>query len=174
MKRLTFLLILLLGMVAPAVAQTTQAAETSLSLKLTTEEGKKQLQATLTDHGKPVEGATVHFLVARTFGALLIGKDQTLDDGAAQVPFPADLPGNATGELQVSAIVQAPAKYANISTQQTFGGAALAPPPEDFPRALWTPRAPLPLIVTIVVLVAAVWFVYGYVLSQLWALAKGR
>lgn len=159
---------------APATASSpTLAAE--LKIQLTTEEGKKQIQATLTAGGKPVEGATVAFAVKRTFGNLPIGKDQTLDDGTAAVAFPADLPGGATGELQVIASVQAPTKYSQVTARATFGGAATIHPSDDeFPRALWAPRAPWLLVGTIVGLLAAVWCVYAYVLAQLWALYRGR
>ena len=161
-------------MAASAGAQTTQAAG-DLALKLITEEGKKQIQATLTANGKPVENATVEFFVARTFGRLSIGKDQTLDDGTAQVIFPTDLPGNVSGELHVTAVVQVPTKYAGITAHSMFKGAAVvSESPEPFPRALWAPSAPVLLIVTIVGILAAVWCIYAYVVAQLWAISKGR
>ena len=160
---------------APATTTSSPAVTAELKIQLTTEEGKKQIQATLTAGGKPVEGATVAFTVKRTFGNLPIGKDQTLDDGTAAVTFPADLPGGATGELQVIASVQAPTKYSQITARATFSGAATIHPSDDeFPRALWAPRAPWLLVGTIVGILAAVWCVYAYVLAQLWALYRGR
>ena len=159
---------------APATT-TSPAVAAELKIQLTTEEGKKQIQATLTVAGQPVEGATVAFAVKRTFGNLPIGKDQTLDDGTAAVAFPADLPGGATGELLVIASVQAPTKYSLVTARATFGGAATIHPSDDeFPRALWAPRAPWLLVGTIVGIMAAVWCVYAYVLAQLWALYRGR
>ena len=164
--------------VSPLFAQTTQSAAPStaeIKLLLTTEDGRKQLQATVTADGKPLENATVAFTVKRTFGQLDIGKDQTLDDGTAQIPFPVDLPGGTTGQLDVTAIVQAPTKYANTSAHATFGGAAILIPSDDeFPRSLWAPRAPWLLIVTIAGILAIVWCVYAYVAGQLWAIARGR
>jgi hypothetical protein len=158
---------------APATTQASASAE--IQLQLTTEEGAKQIQATVTSGGKPVEGATVAFLVKRTFGELPIGKDQTLDDGTAAVKFPADVPGGATGELQVIAIIQAPTKYAQAKAHATFAGAAVVQASEDeFPRALWAPRAPWLLLLTLVGLIAAVWCVYAYVFAQIWAIRKAR
>lgn len=158
----------------PALAQTTQTAA-EVKLQLTTEEGKRQLQATVTANGKPLESATVVFTVKRTFGELPIGKDQTLDDGTAQAAFPADLPGGSTGQLHITATVQAPSQYAGAHAQGVFDGAAKVRPAEDeFPRALWAPRAPWLLIATIGVILAAVWCAYAYVVVQLWALARGR
>jgi hypothetical protein len=156
------------------MAQTTQAVDAKLSLQVTSEQGQKQIQATLTNQGKPVEGATFEFSVARTFGKLPIGKDQTLEDGTAATAFPADLPGNAAGELDVIAVVQTPLEYAGTTTHAVVPGATVIPPQEDFPRALWAPRAPLPLIGVFAVILAAVWCAYAYVVKQIWAIARGK
>jgi hypothetical protein len=168
------MLIFLLILPFSVMGQTTQTAA-QVKLQTTTEDGKRQLQATVTADGKPVEGATVVFTVKRTFGELPVGKDQTLDDGTAAVAFPGDLPGGETGELHVMATVQAPSRYAGAMAYGMFDGAAkVQPAPEEFPRALWAPRAPVTLLVTIVVILAAVWFAYAYVVAQLWAIARER
>lgn len=170
-----FPLILCMLLGASGMAQTTRAVEAKLTLALTSEEGKKQIQATLTSGGKAVEGATVEFLVPRLFGQLPLGKDQTLDDGTAQVAFPSDLPGGTTGQLQVTALVQAPAALAGTTASGVFGGATMVhESPDVFPRALWSPRAPVLLIVSFVAILAAVWCSYAFVVRELWALAKGR
>ena len=173
--RQILLLIFCTLLAASGVAQTTRAIEAKLTLGLSSEEGKKQLQATLKSGGKPVEGASIEFMVSRQFGQLSIGKDQTLDDGTAAVDFPADLPGGKTGELQVTAVVQSPAALAGASAQGVFGGAAvLHDSPDVFPRALWAPRAPVLLIVSFTAILAIVWCIYAYVVRELWALAKGK
>lgn len=170
-----FLLIFGALLTASGIAQTTRATEAKLTLALSSEEGKKQLQATLTSGGKGVEGATVEFLISRSFGQLPLGKDQTLDDGTAQVDFPSDLPGGKTGELTVTAVVQAPASLAGTTATGVFGGAAIVhESPDVFPRALWAPRAPVLLIVSFTAILAAVWCSYAFVVRELWALAKGK
>ena len=170
-----FVLIFCALLGASAMAQTTRAVEAKLSLALTSEEGKKQIQATLTSGGKGVEGATVQFLVPRLFGQLPLGTDQTLDDGTAEVAFPSDLAGGETGQLQITAVVQAPAKLVGTTASGVFGGAAIVhQSPDLFPRALWSPRAPVLLIVSFVAILAAVWCSYAYVVKELWALAKGK
>lgn len=172
--RCALLLSLLLASWTAAIGQTTQTTA-QLALKLTTEEGKRQIQATLTANGKPVENATVEFSVARTFGRLPLGKDQTLDDGTAQAPFPADLPGGTSGELHVMALVSTPAQYAGTAGHAVFGGAAKVDlNATPFPRALWAPNPPIPLILTIAGVLAAVWLIYAYVIAQLAAILKGR
>ncbi len=123
---------------------------------------------------KPVEGAKVAFTVKRTFGELPIGAEDTLDDGSAAVPFPVGLPGDAQGLLQVIAELKAPKEFAGIRFQAPIEGGQIIPPEKDpFPRALWSPRAPVTLVVTIFVLLGAVWGTYAYVVVQLIQIKKG-
>jgi hypothetical protein len=137
------------------------------------EDHQKMLRATVTAGGKPVENVTVAFYVKRTFGNLLLGTDQTLDDGTAAVAFPLGLPGGRTGRLEAFAHVQSPEKYAGAAGTATLEGGAIVPAePDPFPRALWAPRAPLALIVTIMGLLMAVWFAYAYVVVQLLRIRK--
>lgn len=173
MNRIVSLMLCML-LCASGVAQTTRSVEAKLSLEVTSEEGKKQLQATLTSGGKPVEGATVEFLVSRLFGQLPVGKDQTLDDGTADIAFPPGLSGGNAGELHVTAVVQAPASLAGTIASGVFEAAIVQDAPEVFPRALWAPRAPVLLIVTFILILATVWFSYAFVVRELWALTKGR
>jgi hypothetical protein len=137
------------------------------------EDHKKMLRATVTADGKPLENVTVAFYVKRTFGNLLLGTDQTLDDGTAAVAFPLDLPGGRIGRLEAFAQIQSPEKYAGPAGEATLEGGAIVPAEADpFPRALWAPRAPLALIATILGLLAAVWVAYAYVVVQLLRIRK--
>jgi hypothetical protein len=148
----------------------------SISLTTTTEEGKQLLLATVTTGGKPVENATVSFAARRLFGQLLLGEEKSLDDGTAAVPFPADLPGDFSGTLEVTATLQpttptveplrAVAKLrAGVAATHTAG--------HPFPRALWAPQAPLTLIAIVFVFVGVVWLTYLYVVLQLFRLRRG-
>lgn len=132
------------------------------------EEGRKVIIATVTRAGQPVEGAKVAFGVERSFGQLLLGVEETLDDGTAAVAFPADLPAGTKGELHVTAEIRAPDPLAHARAQAVLpGGLVVAPEEEAFPRALWSPRAPLALVLTLCTLLAIVWSTYGFVLYQL-------
>jgi hypothetical protein len=145
-----------------------------VTVGVVTEEGQRLVRAAVAADGKPLENATVSFHVRRTFGDLLLGQDKTLDDGTAAVPFPASLPGGKTGELVLVAEVTAPAEYAGACAELTAaGGRVVAAADDPFPRALWAPHAPLPLLVVIASLVAAVWTTYAFVISQVLAIRKG-
>lgn len=146
-----------------------------ISLKTGVEEGKPVLVATVTLDGKPVEGAKVAFLARRTFGRLSLGQEETLDDGTAAVPFPKDLPGGPEGSIDITAEIRSPAPYAGVVTQATLGGALkVATETEPFPRALWSPRAPVALLVTLFILLGAVWGTYACVVVQLVHIRKTK
>ncbi len=160
---------------ASLFAGTADSNKPQITLQLTTEENQKELLSTVTVDGKPLANVTVSFFVKRTFGNLGIGHDVTIDDGTAAVPFPSTLPGGPAGQLQVVAIITDPNKYSSVRSQATFSGAAVVPPQEEsFPRTLWAPQAPLALVLTIFILVAAVWGTYFYVVVQIFRIRKGR
>ena len=160
----------------PAASAATLPAATDVTVSLSTavEDGKKQLIATVKRNGKPVENAVVSFGAKRTFGRLVLGTDTTLDDGTAAIPFPADLPGDAAGNVEFNAMVQSPLSQWGAATTATLaGGTPREPPSEKFPRALWSPSAPLGLITAIVVLVGGAWGAYLFVAFQLIAIRRG-
>lgn len=156
----------------PAATAPRPASGASVTIASGTEEGKKVLTATVTLKGKPVEGAKVAFYVQRTFGQLLLGQDDTLDDGTAVAPFPSDLP-SLTGELHVLAQIVAPAAYTDGRGEATFkGGVVVLPETDPFPRALWSPHAPLGLVLTLATFLGIVWSCYFFVLGQLRGIRK--
>lgn len=160
---------------ASAPASTLPAAtDVTVTLSTDVEDGKKQLIATVKRAGKPVENAIVSFGATRTFGRLVLGADTTLDDGTAAIPFPADLPGDAAGNIEFNAMVQGPLSQWGAATTATLaGGAPRQPPADSFPRALWSPSAPLGLIAAIVILVGGAWGAYLFVFYQLMAIRRG-
>jgi hypothetical protein len=150
------------------------AASVTVVLTRATEEHKELLVATVTRVGKPVENARVGFFARRTFGELKLGEEVTLDDGTAAVPFPQNLPGGTGGKLDFIARVKEPANLAGAIGRAPMDGGIVIPPEEDpFPRALWSPYAPLPLILVLVTLLSAVWATYGFVLFQLRKIRNG-
>jgi hypothetical protein len=151
------------------------AQKVRLTLSVVTEEQRKQIQATVTSADKPLENVTVAFAVKRTFGDLSLGEDKTLDDGTAAVPFPIDLPGGADGQMQVLARVTAPPQYAGSRIEATLPAARTAPSAsQTFPRALWAPRAPILLILTVFLILGVVWCCYAYVVVQIVAISRKR
>ena len=163
-----------------AVSTDTAAAATAPAARITlqrrSEEGQDVIVATvLSSTGAPIAGATVQFSVARTFGEMKLGTDQTLGDGTAATPFPAGLPGDSAGRLAVRATVQAPVALEGTAVQSLLPGGALPHAAiAGAPRALWAERAPLPLVLTIAILALCVWGTYAFVVGQLVAMAHLR
>ncbi len=152
---------------ASARAQTSKPAVT-VGLKRTMEDKQEMLVATVMADGKPVTGATVLFSVQRSFGTLMLGEDQTLDDGTAAVAFPAGMPSGVKGDPMFRAVVRAPDAVAGTEVTMTFPGAmAVRPWTAEAPAALWSSRPPLAIVATIVTLLLIVWSTYGFVVAQL-------
>ena len=159
---------------APPVRAPAQEPGVKIEISNGVEEGKPVLLARLTREGKAVEGAIVLFQAERLFGWLPLGRETTIDDGTAAIHFPGGLPGGPAGQLRIRVKIESPPDLATLSAEATLGGARRVPlDREPFPRALWSVHAPLPLILTIVILLGAVWTTYATVLSQLWKIYKG-
>lgn len=182
------------------------AGPVEIAIRQDLEERKPVLIATVTSAGKPIEGVTVAIFVERTFGAIKLGQDSTLDDGTVAVPFPTGLPGSPQGSLRVRTELVEPPEYAGLrevvpfalETRKPLRGSSpalldrLLPEPlrtspirlelnevsaieEPFPRALWGPRAPIPLLLAFLGLLGGVWFTYAFVVRQLIGIhKKGR
>jgi hypothetical protein len=168
MKLISFITLVLLASPWVALAQTTQP---SIALTTDVEDGKKMIQATVTLNGKPLANATLQYFVKRTFGNLLLGEDTTLDDGTSALAFPSDLPGSADAMLHVTVKIKTPVEFVAASASAVFAADLKAVQvPDEFPRALWAPDAPLSLMITIGLLLAAVWSSYFYVVTRIFAI----
>jgi len=149
-----------------AWAQPTRAARVELTR--VAEEGDTVVRARVTVGGRPAAGVRVGFTTARHFGRLPLGEDETLDDGTAAVAFPQSLPGDTAGVLRVRAEILSPDSLAGVAAEALLSGAVpRSAAGESFPRALWSPRAPAALLVTIALLLLCVWSTYAFVVRQL-------
>jgi len=165
---------MLLARLFPWTGTVLQEPSAKVEVTSSVEEGKRMLVARVTRGGKNVEGAIVLFQAERLLGWLPLGRETTLDDGTAAVPFPTGLPGGATGQLRIRAKVEAPADLASLSGESVLGGfVRVLQDREEFPRALWAPHAPITLILTIFLFLGSVWGTYVFVFYQLWRLMKG-
>ena len=151
-----------------ASAALAQSPPVRLSIAKQVEGSEELLVVTASRNGRPLEGVRVAFFVQRTFGAMTLGEDVTLDDGTAAVPFPQQLSGDAAGRLKVIAEIVSPAAYAGVRVEAVVpGGVIRAPEADPFPRALWAPRAPLALPAVIALLLLIVWTLYAFAVVQL-------
>lgn len=117
---------------------------------------------------KPVAGETVKIYVPRMFSNLMIS-ELTLDDaGTAYVEFPADLPGDITGNLTVIAKFEENTTFGNVEKQEVIAwGTKTDYSIPKTHRALWTKTAPKWMIYTLSILLAGVWGHYFFAILSL-------
>jgi hypothetical protein len=116
----------------------------------------------------PLAGEPVSVYVNRMFSKLNIGEGSFDDQGRFTVEFPADLPGEADGTLQIIARIEDNAKYASIEASQSYPwGVPSMHGPTGSHRALWTEIAPMWMVITLTILLSGVWGHYIYVIIQL-------
>ncbi|MDO8543991.1 MAG: NrfD/PsrC family molybdoenzyme membrane anchor subunit [Opitutaceae bacterium] len=155
----------------PVVAASAARVEIAVASR-DTDEGP-QLAATVRLSGQPLAGAEVEFFVRRALGRLSLGTQATGADGVAMIPSPSDLPGRNGGELEVIAEIKSPAAHATQAGEATIkAGQPAAITADPFPRALWSPHAPLGLVFTFVLLLGIVWSTYSFVIVQLIRIRK--
>ena len=116
----------------------------------------------------PLAGEPVHVYVSRMLSLLKIGEGTFDDQGSFTLEFPADLPGDAEGNVLVIARIEENEQFANIETSSNHNwGVPSMHGYSGSHRALWTPIAPMWMIVTLTVLLLGVWGHYIYVIIQL-------
>jgi Ni/Fe-hydrogenase subunit HybB-like protein len=131
------------------------------------------LVAKVSTNGRAVVHAVVEFSVTRTFGVMTLGQDTTREDGTARVGFPVGLPGDARGELKFRVSIESPSDLIGPPLEVVLaGGAPRVPLIDNVPRALWSSRAPLPMVATIIFLLLCVWITYAFVVIQLVAMHR--
>jgi hypothetical protein len=116
----------------------------------------------------PLAGEPVNIYVSRMFSLLKIGEGSFDDQGRFTAEFPADLPGEADGTVQIIARIEDNEQYANIETTQSYPwGVPSMHGLYGSHRALWTEIAPMWMIITLTILLLGVWGHYIYVIFQL-------
>jgi len=117
----------------------------------------------------PVGEQTIHLYTPRLFSLLKIGEISLDGSGYGRIEFPANIIGDTLGNVMV---------YAQLEEHEQFGfvrAKVMAPwgipkhflDPEKPSRELWTPVAPLWMIITLIVMLAGVWAHYIYAIIQL-------
>ena len=157
-----------------------EVTDVKLELKVNDADKKMLTQLTgMTKKGKRVglQGIEMSFLVKRNFGYLDVsGEDAYTDEnGKVEVTFPADLPGDREGQVNLLVKVTDDAFYGKIEEARIASlGVPTNPKNPLDERAMWGTRAnaPIWIIVTFVGGVLAIWSVIFLVLFQLIKLPK--
>ena len=155
--------------------------DANLTINLNPHDTTRLVTAKVTETGKggiemPVKGAEVKFYVQRLFGIMPAAENNTIstdEKGEASFAFPKDIPGDTAGVITVAARIEDNDKFGNVETKADASwGSVLTIERDPFPRALWEPYAPLPLVITISTLFGGVWFIYFFIFIKLRKIKK--
>ena len=112
---------------------------------------------------------TVLLYVPRLFSLLKIGEVALDEEGKASFEFPNDIVGDTLGNLKIIAKIEENDKYGFVQgTSNINWGVPKQYYKAEVPsRELWTPIAPLWMIITLVIMLAGVWAHYMYAVWEL-------
>lgn len=120
-----------------------------------------------------VKDATVGIYVQRSFNPLKLGEGTTDENGEATVEIPAELPGDAKGNIVLMAKIDENEIYGNLLAKNTQQwGVPVSDKLKELPRALWSAHPPLWMLITFIVLVGTVWGHYVVIIFELFRLRK--
>jgi hypothetical protein len=111
--------------------------------------------------------------VHRLFNPLKVGEGTTDENGEATVEIPGKLPGDAKGNITLLAKLDENELYGNLESSVTQQwGIPVSDKLGEQPRALWSPHAPLWMMITFIILMCTVWGHYLVIFIQLFRLRK--
>lgn len=122
----------------------------------------------------PITEGTVIVGVPKMISILKIA-EITLDSTAiGTAEFPLDIIGDSLGNLNVVAYIEENDIFGNVmaSAENNWGLHKHLISPDRPSRELWTPIAPLWMIITLIVMLAGVWGHYVYAIIQLVMISK--
>ncbi len=111
------------------------------------------------EEATPIGDAEVILQVPRMFSNLTIISDFTDEDGIVSFEFPNDLPGGKNGELLIMAKVEDTDEHASLQSQVQKDWGIPKSTTMEFhqTRTLWTPDAPMWMVITFSLLITIVW-----------------
>ncbi|MFC2107641.1 hypothetical protein ACFLRY_04840 [Bacteroidota bacterium] len=117
----------------------------------------------------PLADDDLYFYVPRMFSDLKIADGWFEENGKGYVEFPSDIIGDSVGQVMVYAKILEHGDYGNIVKSAMCNWAIpMHPHLRQGPgRELWTPIAPLWMIITLIITLSGVWGHYIYAIVQL-------
>lgn len=122
----------------------------------------------------PLAETDVNLLVPKMFSMLKIAELYLDETGIGSAEFPADIIGDSLGNLTVVASIEENDIFGNVraSADNNWGLQKHLISPDRPSRELWTPIAPLWMIITLIIMLAGVWGHYVYAVVQLFRIKK--
>ncbi len=119
-----------------------------------------------------VSDVEVYYFIPRMFSLLPIGESYTNEDGEDQYEFPSDLPGGHAGELTLISKVEEHEEFGTVQTKIDVSWGIPLAEVALANRELWSPGAPLWMLITFIVLMTGVWFHYFLIVFKLFQITK--
>lgn len=121
----------------------------------------------------PVNEEDIFFFVPRMFTYLKIA-DGWVENGEASSDYPEKILGDKDGNITVIAKIEDHDTYGTVEVRKETNWAtpSYAHIQEHSDRELWTPIAPLWMIITLIIMLAGVWGHYIYTIIQLVLIKK--
>jgi hypothetical protein len=129
----------------------------------------KALQVEWNGEEKPLSKQTVNVYIPRLFSLLKIGEAELDANGEAFVEFPQKLVGDSLGNLLIIAKIEENDLFGTVKGEAsvTWGIPKQYYTAEKPSRELWTPVAPIWMIITLIIMLTGVWAHYLYAVFQM-------
>ena len=158
----------------PAAEASFKAKPAKIKLSFSIQDSLRVLKVDATQ--KNLKGETVaipnekiSIYIPRIFSLLKIGEVSLGEDGTGTLEFPKEIVGDTLGNLSVLAKLEESDNFGNVQGQNVINwGVHKQYYKAEVPsRELWTPIAPLWMIITLLIMLAGVWAHYMYAVYEL-------
>ena len=155
--------------------------DANLTLHMDPLDTAKLVTAKVTETGKdgkevPVINAEVKFYVQRLFGFMPAAEENTVttdEKGEASFAVPKNISGDTAGLITIGVRLEDNELFGNLENTTTQSWGTVLPIDKNpFPRALFEPQAPLPLVITVSTLFGGIWVVFFFIFYQLRKIKK--
>ncbi len=127
---------------------------------------------------KPIADVTINFYVERMFGTMLAGEDHAIttdENGEGTFSLPRDVKGDTEGNITVVARIDDNDTYGTVESKLGAKfGIPLEVDKDPFPRALWEPRAPAPLVAILSVIFTCIWLTYFSMFYTMYKISQDK
>lgn len=154
--------------------------DVSISLSLEEGEDEKLIYFEGVIHGPeedwPLADDDLYFYVPRMFSDMKIADGWFEEDGTGFVEFPTTVVGDSLGNVLVKARIDEHYDYGNVEVTKMVNWAKPKRliSAEKPVRELWTPIAPLWMIITLIIMLTGVWAHYIYAIIQLTLIKRSK
>ncbi|MBT8220561.1 MAG: hypothetical protein KJP00_12095 [Bacteroidia bacterium] len=126
----------------------------------------------LAENPTPIADVEIILSVPRMYSDLNIGEDYTDEDGQAEFIIPDGIPGDKEGNLELKVRIIDTDEYGDLELNFKEPWGIPKPQVVEANRELWTPNAPLWMVITFGFLMIVAWSNFGIVIRQLLKLRK--